>query len=72
MEVRFFMAILVYCTVFWWAFTYEAKGNHQLEYSEEPLELFGVSIEPPLSSGIKIYTMNNIILVNLDIGAIFP
>lgn len=54
----FLIAILLYCTVFWWAFTFEANRNHKLEYSEEPLELFGASIEPPLSSGIKIYMVN--------------
>jgi hypothetical protein len=54
----FVIAIFVYAIVFWWGFNYEVHRQEEPEYSEEPLEIFDVSIYPPLSDGIKEYKVN--------------
>jgi hypothetical protein len=57
-RVGFIIAIFVYCIVFWWGYNYEVSRQEEPEYAEEPLELFSVSMEPQLTSGVKIYTIN--------------
>ncbi len=54
----FLIAFIVYCAVFLWGYFYEVARQEEPEYGEEPLELFGVSINTPLTSGVKIYTVN--------------
>jgi hypothetical protein len=57
-KVAFVIAIIVYFVVFIWAFNYEAHREEEGQELEEPLELFGVSCSPQITTGANVYTVN--------------
>ena len=57
-KYAFIIAIIVYFTVFIWAFNYEAHREEEGLELEEPLELFSVTGSPRITTGSKVYTLN--------------
>lgn len=57
-KYAFIIAIIVYFTVFIWAYNYEAHREEEGLELEEPLELFSVTGSPRITTGPKVYTVN--------------
>ena len=57
-KFAFIFAVILYGVVFYWALNYEDHRRGEGESLEEPIDLFDVSIDPNISAGANVYTMN--------------
>jgi hypothetical protein len=57
-KYAFIIAIIVYFSVFIWAFTFEVQREEEGLELEEPLELFSVTGSPRVTTGANVYTIN--------------
>ncbi len=57
-KYAFIFSIILYAVVFYWGLNYEGHRKGEGESLEEPLNLFEVNINPDISAGANIYTLN--------------